>query len=131
MPTTLVGMFCCTAGGSQTSSDFSRVPKSRGLRQVSHIIELEHLEAFCVCSEAHLKARELFQWSECQLILKQYYCLLVLVYFAGADRKILVSSSHVFWLLKVTNTETTFTLNVAVSFPLGSLTGLGRFLVLF
>lgn len=35
-------------------------PKAEGLRQVSHISELEHLEAFCVCSEAHLKARELF-----------------------------------------------------------------------
>ena len=45
--------------------------------------ELEHLEAFCICSEAHLKARELFQWFEHQLIFKQYCCLLVLACFAG------------------------------------------------
>lgn len=45
--------------------------------------ELEHLEAFCVCSEDTVKARELFRWSEHQLIFKQYCCLLVLAYFAA------------------------------------------------
>lgn len=55
--------------------------------------ELEHLEAFCICGEAHLKARELFQWSEHQLIFKQYCCLLALAYFAGFLNALFPSST--------------------------------------
>lgn len=55
--------------------------------------ELEHLEAFCVYGEAHLKARGLFQWSEHQLIFKHYCCLLVLAYFAGFLNALFPSST--------------------------------------
>lgn len=64
MHATPLGMFCCNADGSQTSTCFilrqDPAPKAEGIWEASWIYELEHLEAFCICNKAHLKARQLF-----------------------------------------------------------------------